>query len=817
MERIGALANIIAEAEKGEGGGAYTQLATALVAASANGLTFTDFGYSSKDGLTLGGSVKEFSINGDATVGPKDPSSAPKGAMQASGDVNAQKGSIGNFRIGNGVISIGPDGSEGLVLPEITLGSLAFDGGSVALIPVASNALEAAAASGKPTSLNPSEVVAKGLTLNMDVHLRKKEDAEKAKADGNELGPVERIDIHTLHIDSIAAQGYRVYLRDKGIYIDIPAGLESTIGPIDLKGLLPDKPFSISFNPEGTKILGSVITGPLLAQQIGVQMANGLRGRLDFQAASASIGFLEASDPDSGKAGPIKINLKDWSATNILAYIGEGTSTRLRAGRDADPAVTGTGQGVGGKGLEIDLGEDGSLGVKLRGLWARGFELRDKELGLSLNLGQVKMPDDKDLTYLSNPSKKTPGNTDHKVRIDKLDVDNADLVIMNLTNMIKTLGKGDIRAALNSRDRSADPDAPADTEASYLSGDALDWISKNEELFRSLTGSLKIDAQIEVSSIGPNVGQIHPKIDIAISEGRVDMNKFESQISDVGETFLTHGAWAVANLTFDPNKSTPTLVFGLGGHMRVSDPDDPYGGTFDDSDPSYLDLHKTFVEWPLRGDEYKIATKKNPKIGIDALLRAQDPNFGEPKDEDEEPRTDSIAEQFANLRINNFELALSTAHKSPITLHLGEYGTVRLAPNALKDLLIYGDLQKARYPNKQMEDNAVWNWLELSKTDRPGAIAMDLGSLTVSGMDIKIPAFTGFNAGTAKGGLSISDIQNLQLQFAGLVPGQLSGRIGKISLSGIEIDLEQIGLYGPEAPLPIFDYDNLPTFTEEEE
>ena len=116
-----------------------------------------------------------------------------------------------------------------------------------------------------------------------------------------------------------------------------------------------------------------------------------------------------------------------------------------------------------------------------------------------------------------------------------------------------------------------------------------------------------------------------------------------------------------------------------------------------------------------------------------------------------------------------------------------------------------------------MEDNAVWNWLELSKTDRPGAIAMDLGSLTVSGMDIKIPAFTGFNAGTAKGGLSISDIQNLQLQFAGLVPGQLSGRIGKISLSGIEIDLEQIGLYGPEAPLPIFDYDNLPTFTEEEE
>jgi hypothetical protein len=231
----------------------------------------------------------------------------------------------------------------------------------------------------------------------------------------------------------------------------------------------------------------------------------------------------------------------------------------------------------------------------------------------------------------------------------------------------------------------------------------------------------------------------------------------------------------------------------------------------------WADLHMTFVEWPLRGDEYTIASKKFPKVGLDTLMRAQDPEFGKPKDDDDKPRTDSVAEQFSNLRINNFELNLSTSHKSPITLTLGQYGTLDLAPHALKDLNIHGDLQKANYPNKQMEDNPVWNSMMLSKTNRKGSIAMDLGSLNIASMDVRIPAFEGFAGGNAKGGLSISKIQDLRLDFAGLVPGHLAGRVGNLSLTDIEIDLDQLkGAETTGAP-PVVEYDDLSTFVKEEE
>ena len=70
-------------------------------------------------------------------------------------------------------------------------------------------------------------------------------------------------------------------------------------------------------------------------------------------------------------------------------------------------------------------------------------------------------------------------------------------------------------------------------------------------------------------------------------------------------------------------------------------------------------------------------------------------------------------------------------------------------------------------------------------------------------MKIKIPAFKGFAGGGTKGALSISNIQDLRLDFAGLVPGKLSGRVGNFSLTGLEIDLDQLAIppSGPAAPI----------------
>ena len=48
------------------------------------------------------------------------------------------------------------------------------------------------------------------------------------------------------------------------------------------------------------------------------------------------------------------------------------------------------------------------------------------------------------------------------------------------------------------------------------------------------------------------------------------------------------------------------------------------------------------------------------------------------------------------------------------------------------------------------------------------------------------------------------------------MPGRLSGRVGEIGLSNIVIDLHQLGFYGPEAPTPEFDFEDVPTYEEEE-
>ncbi|MCA8929211.1 MAG: hypothetical protein KDC18_14185, partial [Alphaproteobacteria bacterium] len=818
IDQTSVIATFAANFETGSDPSKYEAFATAVARLSAKGFTFEDFGYGD-EGLTLAGGVENLSLGGNGDFAPADPTAAPYGAVSASGDVAALDGRIGHFRIGNGLISIGSEDQDGLVFPEILLTGLSFDAGDKALIPVASQDAEKVWEANPSAAVTESGVTAKNLNLKMDIHLRKDTEPAEAKvgkAGKSELGAVERIDIHQLHFDSIALQGYRLYLRQKGVYIDIPTGIESSIGPIDLHGPLPDKPFRIEFNEAGTKALGGVLTGPLIARQIGVQMEQSLRARLDFQAASVSVGFLEAADPTSGKGGPIKIDLNDWSATNILAYLGEGTGRSLRAGRLSGAA----GEGVGGKQLTIDVDEGGNMAVKLRGLWARGFTLKDKALGLTLKLDRATMPDDKLLSYVSGKdSPKGSSYSRSTIHVDKLDVDNADLTIDSLTGMLKTLGVADIYTTLHAR-----PDASgggtaegeADTEATFISGDALDWVTQHEALFRSLEGSL----DLSLEAFGGEGGLIHPSIALDIEHGRLDLDAFEDAITTSGDTLLDYSILGAANLTFDPNTKQPTLVFGFGGHMAV-----PSGGPLPDPNgPVYADFHYTLVQWPLRGDEYKIAkrskTNPHPKIGIDTLLRAEDPDFGKPKDEDEEDDlyNQSIAEKLSDLRITDFKLKLSTQHKDPLTLLLGEYGSLDLAPNALQNLEISGYLQKANY-RKGMEDNPTLNWLELKKTNRPGEVTMSLDSLAVAGMDLKLPAFAGYSGGSAKGRVTIGDADKrtkLNLGFSGLVPKKLDGRIGPIHLEDIEINLDKYNFYGPEEPTPEFEFDAPDVFTKEE-
>ncbi len=813
VDQAGFLGVFSSEGESGADPAKHASYATALGRLSVSGFTFEDFGYS-EDGVELVGGVESISLDGGGQTGPLDPATAPYGAVTAGGDLSADNGRIGRFRIGNGMISIGPEDSEGLVFDEIVLNGLSFDSGDFALIPAASQAAEKKYEQDPTASAIESEVIAKKLELKMDIHLRQQTEETAAAEGKSNLGAVERIDIRKLHFDSITAQGYRLYLRQMGVYIDIPAGLESTIGPIDLVGPEPDTPFSISFNEAGTKLLGNVVTGPLLARQIGLQMGEGLRARLDFKAKSASLGFLESTNAGSEKTGPIKINLTDWSATNILAYLGEGTSTRIRAGRYADTALTGTRQGIGGQSIDVEMGEDGSLSVKLRKLWARGFELRDQNLGLALIVKKVRMPEDGEIAYNRAPSADDPTNTDHTIDISQLDIDDAYLLILDINAMIAALGGPNIRQKLHSKDRSPDPSAEPDTEASLLPGSAVDWIKANPDLFRSLQGSLFADVQFELGSVTTDLGTLHPQLNTRIENGSIDLDQLEDQLTYIDEPGMTTVATAAANFAFDPHSSEPTLVFGIGGYVPVPPPPG-LGGPFTPAEPLEADLHANLYEWNMTSDEMR-TIQSTRRIGIDRLLQVKDSKFGEEPDEDEDIPTESIAEQFSGLRVNYFNLLLSTDNEDPIQVSLGGFGSITLPPDALRNFMISSKIQPYNFePFKGIAGERIYRSLHMDSTSRPGYVNLNLGSLSVSDMALKIPAFGNYAGGSASGAVSINGVEDLSLIFSGLVPEKLSGLVKNVSLTGIKIDLNEIGLYGPEAPTPVFEYDDLPTFEEE--
>jgi len=812
IENADIVASALSQAETGSGSDRYQAVTGLFANISAGGISFSDLGYGD-EGLTIMGGIERLGADGSFDLMPAEPG-APAGSTRASGDYSISQGRIGSFRYGNGLIQIGPDNSEGLVIDEIQLQSLRFNSGDYELLPVATETAMGAPAGSTGSNLAPSSVTAHGLRLNMDLYLHKdSEDAPDTATAGSpetEQSAIDRIDIHQLHFDSIALQGYRLFLREKGIFIDIPAGLDSSIQDINLHGPLPDQPFSIRLDTPTPTLLGSISTGALLAQQIGVQMGNNLRARLDFEAESSDIGFLETIDPDNDEQGPIRIDLTNWSATNILAYIGEGTSTRLRAGR-----MLGDG-GIGGAGLGIELGEDGSTGVNLRGLWARGFELRDQDLGAALTLGRISMPDENEIEYVNGPSDTTPGNTHTRIRINHLDVDTANFVVTDLSHMIHQLGGPDIQHELTTTDRAPDPDAQPDTDPALLDRSVLSWIRNHQALFDSLQGHISADVQFPLGSVTGDYGTLHPEIDLQIENGGLDIDQMEDQLSSIDE--LAGTTFGAANLKFDPNTSTPTLVFGIGGHLPVQ-PTDP--GGIPVGDPIEIDLHRNLYEWRMAEDEM-LVIRSSRRVGINRLLQVDQGNF-DPAAEPEQPDPDaipqSVAQQFRGLRVNDFSLQLRTDNTDALPISLGDYGSLELAPQALQDLRIQGNLQPYNFdllPGNQRQ-HEVFRSMHRDSTGRPGNFGLSFDQLALQELDINIPAFGDYAGGGIEGDVSIEGVRGVSLDFRGLVPHWLSGQVGAVKLRNIEINLEELTSSGLEPAQPEPTYRDLSVFREGEE
>ncbi len=774
------VASTVLTATEGTDADRHTAVTALLTDVDAEGITFADLGYSD-DGLQMTGGIDSFDIEGGVQQ-------SRDGATTMSTDLSITHGRIGSFRYGAGLVQIGPGDSEGLVIDEIELGGLTFDSGNYKLEP---------STSGEATG-NASTVTAEGLELKMDLHLRQDRPEGEAPAPGSsptEQSAVERIDIRRLHLDRVALQGQRLLLRDKGVYIDIPRGLDASISNIDLHGPLPGEPFSIRLDTPTPTLLGSVSTGAMLARQIGVQMGANLRTRLDFEAVSGSMGFLEAIDPESGEQGPITVDLTNWSATNILAYVNEGHSTRLRAGRSLNDG------GIGGSLLAIEMGEDGSMSAKLRGLWARGFELRDQDLGAALLIGRARMPDDAEITYDTGPSNTASDRNDTSIVIENLDVEDAGFYVVDLAHMIQRLDGPDIEGALTG-ERTRDPSAPLDTDPALLDQSVLAWIRNHEALFDSLEGSLSADIQLPLDALGvPATFTLHPQIDMQIDNGSLDFDQMEDQIARIDAYGGTIG---VANLKFDPHTAEPTLVLGLGGHVPVQ-PTDPGGMPV--GDPLEADFHYNILEWRMSQNEMR-SVQRTRRVPISRLAGAEMGNFENETGEEEVP-SESVASQYRGLSITRLDLDLSTGNTAALPLSLGDFGSLELAPQALQNLSIGGDLQP-------LTGDGIVRAMHADNLGRAGNFGLSLEKFALQALDIDLPAFASYVDGGITGELTISNVHNVSLDFQGLVPRTLSGRVGGVALRNLRIDLTEFVPTGPVTPAAPVDFAHVPIFREGE-
>jgi hypothetical protein len=801
VENADMVASVMMEAETGTEPDRYDGLTAIFANVSAGGIDFSDLGYGD-EGLTIAGGIERLSADGGFDILPADPDTAPESATLASGQFTVSHGRVGSFRYGGGVVQIGPGDGEGLVIDEIVLDSIAFRSSDYELRPIATEEDETGSVS--------STVSARGLELKMDLYLRR-DDEETAASEGDtersEQSAVERIEFRQLHLDSVALQGYRLFLRDKGVYIDIPTGLDTEIQNIDLHGPTEEQPFSVNLDTPTPTLLGSISTGALLARQIGVQVGNGLRSRFDFEARTANLGFLASSDPESEEQGDITIDLTDWSASNILAYIGDSNSTRLRAGR-----MLGDG-GVGGAGLNVVMGEDGSIAVRLRGLWARGLELRDRDLGAALILGRLQMSEDEELDLLSGVWNPELGTLSTRLHIDHAEVDTANFVVVNLTHMIHELGGPDIAHMVSTTDRSPGPDEEPDTDAAVLPPSVLGWIRRHPALFESLQGHAEADVHVPIGG----GFEAHPEIDLTIEDGTVNLDELEDQLIeadyDLGASELVQ---ALVNIKFDPHTAEPTLVLGVGGHVPI--PILGPGG-IPIGDPVEADLHYNLYEWRMSEDEMRVILGTR-RVRIDRLLQAEESDFDPTEQEEEEPPTESIDRENRRLRVNDFRVDLSTDNAEPMPIDLGDFGSLSLAPAGLQHLVLSGNLQRFDYTPYENLDPTLRRILESlhrDSTGREGNMNLNLEQLALQDLDIHLPSFGNYVEGGITGDVTITNVHDVSLGFRGLVPGWLSGQVGGIEVRDLDINLEEFLPYGPFLPEPDPAYRDVPVFREGEE
>lgn len=341
---------------------------------------------------------RDMRLEADATYG--------SGPTSGGGHISTGSIDTGDIRYGDGTLSIGADGGDGLHIPNIDTSALRFEDDDYKV--------EAAATGGS------GRLSLRDINVALDLNLHR--NAAEQRAAGT---PFRSLVMRRFDIQRVTAAGLHVTLKSKGIHLVLPPEREATVGPITLLSPteegLTTQPFTITPVRETVPGAGGApatervryqVTGLLDIRNLAVaraqvQLASAFNARMDLGAERIRVGFLST--------GAMAIDLDTWSASRIAGYVssdptqtisitglgGEnihydsvtgiirGTGTRIEGAEYANPGARGRRISLGGR-----TGEDGAA---LPGLSLPGFSynLNTQQLDLEgMVLNGLRYQDD---------------------------------------------------------------------------------------------------------------------------------------------------------------------------------------------------------------------------------------------------------------------------------------------------------------------------------------------------------------------------------------------------------------------------------------
>ncbi|MDG2527883.1 DUF4157 domain-containing protein [Caulobacter endophyticus] len=780
---------------------------------------------------------RDLRLEADATYG--------SGATSGGGHVSIGSFDTGDIRYGDGTLSIGADGSDGLHIPSIETSALHFEDTDYKV--------EAAASGGS------GRLALRGINVALDLNLHRSETERQTAGT-----PFRSLVMRRFDIQRVTATDLHVTLKSRGIHLVLPAERESSVGPISLLSPteegLTGQPFTVTPVRETVPASGATpatervryqLTGLVDIRNLALvraqaQLASAFNVCTDLGAQRIRLGFLST--------GALNVDLDNWTAAQIAGYVagdptqairimglgGEaihydsvtgiirGTGTRIDEARYVNP-------GAGSRRITLSghTDEDGAAlpglslpgfsynlateQLDLEGMVLNGLRYQDNSFGgTQIDIRRISAEDSRAIAIQMAAA---GGGQD--IVIPRVRIDDATFRMNNLSGAVHTpppaprmapptmaapppimppRAPAPIRgesAAPPSAEATPTPAAPAPTTAPPVTGtaatdtpaagDATPFIGANaaDWIARNTNLFQALTGNLHVEGNIPELNiDWSPDFDFGDFDIDLPITNGEISYADLEDQLLDDlGRPFVGAADFRVDPFSPRLRLGVGVRAPIiPDPEDPHP---DPDVPDFNDFYYWLVEWDLPGNELQRANAAEV-MQLHRLVRAHSPTPVEPSSGPNQ----TVESLGRELQINNLDLSLNTTSTSDLPIRIDANTSMVLAGDGLRAFHLTGALQPAS------------DGFGLHRADRPGQLQVGLGSLGVRSFHHTHALDGGGSAVVNTGAITITGVDQTTIDFIGWSPTLIKGHIASAEARDIHITVPHRPPAAPGAPVP---------------